>query len=159
MTEQTRDAAEKLGWKKPVALHTPLIPALNLSGRMDGDILKIKMSKSDPDSGILIHDTADEIRRKLKKAYCPEGVVENNPVIAITKLIVFRWKGSLHVKRPEKWGGDVHYSTYMELERDFIEKKLHPMDLKNAVADSLVEILSPVWEYFEKRPELLSWRV
>jgi len=152
-----RDAAEKLGWKKPVALHTPLIPALNLSGRMDGDVLSIKMSKSDPDSGILIHDSPEDIRRKLKKAYCPEGEVENNPVLDIARYIVFRWKGELRVLRPEKWGGDVRYTTYKELESDFRERKLHPLDLKNSVADALIEVLDPLWRYFESHPKVMSW--
>lgn len=152
-----RDAAEKLGWKKPVALHTPLIPSLNLSGRMDGDILSLKMSKSDPDSGVLIHDSPEDIRRKLKKAYCPEGEVENNPVLDISRYIVFRWKDELLVTRPEKWGGDIRYSSYKELENDFRARKLHPQDLKNAVANALIEMLNPLWRYFEQHPEVMAW--
>jgi tyrosyl-tRNA synthetase len=33
------------------------------------------MSKSDPDSAIFMEDTAEDVRRKIKKAYCKEGVV------------------------------------------------------------------------------------
>ena len=65
-----RDVADKLGWRKPIALHTPLLSSLTSTDRMD--MTDVKMSKSDPDSCIYIHDTPDEITRKMRKAYCPE---------------------------------------------------------------------------------------
>ncbi|NHJ33000.1 MAG: tyrosine--tRNA ligase, partial [Asgard group archaeon] len=34
--------------------------------------------------------------------------------------------------------------------------KLHPLDLKNAVAQELGKILEPVHKYFEKKPEKLE---
>lgn len=33
-----------------------------------------KMSKSDPDSAIFMEDTAEDVKRKIKKAYCPPEV-------------------------------------------------------------------------------------
>jgi tyrosyl-tRNA synthetase len=48
------------------------------------------------------------------------------------------------VKRDKKFGGDVSYNNYEEVEKDFIEKKLHPMDLKNAVAEEIIKILKPI---------------
>src|SRR5947209_13616102 len=47
-----RDVAPKLGWKPVVALHTPLLPALDGGGRMDP--VAGKMSKSRPDSSVQI---------------------------------------------------------------------------------------------------------
>jgi tyrosyl-tRNA synthetase len=41
-------------------------------------------------------------------------------------------------------------TSYSSLEKDFAEKKLHPMDLKNAVTESLIELLKPAREHFEK---------
>ena len=39
------------------------------------------MSKSDPNSGIFIHNTDDEIRKKINKAWCDErNYSENNPI-------------------------------------------------------------------------------
>jgi tyrosyl-tRNA synthetase len=64
-----RDVADKLGWKKPIALHTPLLSSLTSTDRMD--MTEVKMSKSDPDSCLYIHDSPEDIKRKLKKAYCP----------------------------------------------------------------------------------------
>ena len=48
-----------------------------------------KMSKSDPNSGIFIHNTDDEIRKKINKAWCDEGVIENNPILVIAETIIF----------------------------------------------------------------------
>ncbi len=149
-----RDAAEKLGWRKPIALHTPLLSGLKGGGRMDS--IEAKMSKSDLNSSILIHDSPEDIRRKIKKAYCPEGVVEGNPVMDIAKHIIFPQKGHLLIERPEKWGGNLEFRSYEDLEKIFAAKELHPMDLKNAVADALIELLEPVREYFKEHPENLN---
>ncbi len=147
-----RDVAEKLGWKKVVALHGHLISGLKGGGRMDP--AEAKMSKSDPDSTIYIHDTPEEIRRKIKRAYCPAGEVEGNPIMDIARIVLFPYYvDKLVIKRPEKWGGDVVYETYEDLERDFVAGELHPQDLKNAVAEELIRILAPVKEHFEKNPE------
>jgi tyrosyl-tRNA synthetase len=263
-----RDAAEKLGWKKPTALHTPLLSSLSKSGRMEmitgptggldhdalarridqdlnvlvdnealskdtrdllmgmkrmdqnkrhsalevliagkrrvggkttilsvlnkeeynGDLAfdndelhklnkhlnvarrelfsylgiededendTMKMSKSDPDSGIYLHDGEDDIRRKIKKAWCPEGVPDN-PVMEICKTIIFPYNGELKITRPEKWGGDLHFKTYDALRATFAKKQLHPADLKKEVANQMVEILSPFREYFKTQSKSLN---
>ncbi len=146
-----RDTAEKLGVKKPVALHTPIISSLKGTGRMDSskeidDILAdVKMSKSKPDSTIFLHDTPEEIRRKIKKAYCPARQVDLNPIIEINKYILFVRDGfELVVERPEKYGGTIIYSSIENLIKDFQEGKLHPADLKKATAEALIELLEPV---------------
>ena len=36
------------------------------------------------------------------------------------------------------------------MERDFVEGKLHPVDLKSNVADAINKLLQPVREHFEK---------
>ena len=54
------------------------------------------------------------------------------------------------VERPEKWGGNLEYSNYAELEKDFKDKQLHPADLKQAAAKHINELLVPVREHFEK---------
>src|SRR6476646_3058552 len=42
-----------------------------------------KMSKSNPLSSILIHDSEQEIYYKINKAYCPLGVSKDNPILEI----------------------------------------------------------------------------
>ena len=65
-------------------------------------------------------------------------------------------KDTLKVDRPAKFGGDVEFASYKEVEEAYRAGKLHPMDLKNSVASSLVKMLEPSRKYFEKRPELLA---
>lgn len=149
-----RELREKLGRKKFVAVHTPLLSSLQSTGRMD--IADAKMSKSNPDSCIFLHDSPDDIRRKIKKAYCPQKVIEGNPVIEIARYIVFHRFGKLEIVRDEKFGGNLTLTTPEELEKMFVEDKLHPADLKVAVADALVKILESVREYYSKHCENLE---
>jgi len=51
-----RDLQKRLGWKPVVAVHTPLLSGLKGGGRMDSPVSK--MSKSDPESAVFIHDSA-----------------------------------------------------------------------------------------------------
>jgi len=143
-----RDISEKLGWKKPIAVHTPLLGSLTGSERMES-----KMSKSSPGSCVFIHDSEEDIKRKIKNAYCPMEI-EGNPVIDICKYIVFREHESMTIERPGKYGGNLNL-TYDELLKVY-SKELHPADLKNAVSRYLIEILKPVREYFKKNPENLE---
>jgi len=50
----------------------------------------------------------------------------------------------LKIERPEKFGGNVSYDSFAKLEADFGAGKLHPMDLKNVVAENLVKIIAPI---------------
>ena len=135
-----REILPKLSCKSPVCVHTPLIPSLQGPGS--------KMSSSVPESLISVRDSEEDIRKKLNKAYCPVGEAENNPVLGIAQLIVFPRTGTLKIKREKKFGGDLTIKSYPELEKLYQEKKLHPMDLKNAVGEELVDILAPVRKLF-----------
>ena len=153
-----REIAEKTNGKKVIAVHTPLLPGLSGSGRMDAatGIFDGKMSKSKPESCIFIDDTPEEIRWKIKRAYCPPKIVEENPIIQMVKYIAFPKYGQLKVERSEKYGGDLEYSSYEELEKDYLSGALHPLDLKNAVSNVLVEMLKPVRSYAEKNPDIFN---
>lgn len=143
---------------KPVAVHHHLILGLGKppvwpvpKEQLQELWSALKMSKSKPDTCIFIHDSPDEIRRKIKQAFCPEGETEFNPILDWTKHLIFRDADSkMEIKRLEKFGGDVIYTSYKELEKDFAEKKLHPMDLKNSVAEKLIQILEPARKHFEQ---------
>ena len=154
-----RDVAEKLGFEKPVAIHTVILAGLKGSGRMDP--IEAKMSKSKEGSAIFVDDSEEEIRKKMKKAFCPPEI-EGNPVLQIAKHILFAYYvDKLIIPRPEKWGGDLVIDTYEELESIYAKGELHPMDLKMGVAESLVNILKPVRAYAEKNddiPKELGWK-
>ena len=144
-----RDVASKLGFKKPIAMHTPLLSALTGQNRMDP--IAGKMSKSNPDAGISIHDSPDDVRRKLKKAFCPMEDPDN-PVMEIVKYLIFPFHNGMKIDRSEKWGGALQYATFEELKNAY-GKELHPQDLKKAVADYVINMLEPIREYFKGNPK------
>jgi len=148
-----RDAAEKLGWKKPIALHTPLLVSLVGGGRMDP--VEAKMSKSSPESAVFMHDSPEDIWRKIKNAYCP-AEIEGNPITEMMRLIVFPRLGKVHIERPEKYGGPLDFGSFEELRDAYASGKLHPQDLKKGAADAMSEILRPVRDYFSKNPSNLE---
>ena len=53
------------------------------------------------------------------------------------------------MKRPDKFGGPVTYSSYGEMENDYIAGKLHPVDLKQSVANEIDAVVAPVRERFK----------
>jgi tyrosyl-tRNA synthetase len=158
-----REVFPKLGWRTPIAVHHHLLPGLQgpRSEGLDEDRemdLKVssKMSKSKPEGAIFIHDPREVIERKLLAAWCPQGVEEGNPVMEIAKYIAFRARKELRVERPAKYGGDVVYGSYEELARDFREGRLHPLDLKRAIAAVVDEAVDPVRRILASDPEYLS---
>lgn len=165
-----RDAAKDVGFPKPVAIHHHLLLGLSnlieehgavvgvLGEKKDNPdlntkealTLSLKMSKSKPDSAIFIHDSPEEIRRKVNNAFAPEGSVLWNPILDWTKhLIFYRENSSVSIIRKVEHGENITYTSYEDLEKDYQEKKLHPQDLKVAVAKWLIEKLEPARKYFD----------
>ncbi len=148
-----REVAPKLGYKKPVAVHHHMLmgltqPPIGLKG-VEAAIAK-KMSKSNPDSAIFMTDTEQEIYTKFKKAYCPPKQVHDNPVLEYCKYIIFEMVPEFIIERPEKYGGNLKFFDYNELERAYLNGKVHPLDLKNATAKYINQLLEPVREHFRK---------
>lgn len=112
-----------------------------------------KMSKSDPDSAIFMEDSEAEVNVKIKKAFCPPGVVEGNPILDYAKSIIFASKSDqLVIERAEQNGGTVVYNQYFDLENDYSQGKLHPGDLKSAVAKAINKLIEPVRKHFTTDP-------
>jgi tyrosyl-tRNA synthetase len=160
-----RDSAEKLNWQKPSCVHTPLL--IGLSGPTDSNRhldedsvvnrqIESKMSKSIPGTAIFVHDSPEDIKTKLKNAFCPPKQSSNNPVLEMARLAVLTNAKELAITRPAKYGGSETFSSYVELKKVYKQGKIHPLDLKNSVAQSLIEILEPVREHFKRKPELLE---
>ncbi|MDH5430616.1 MAG: tyrosine--tRNA ligase [Nitrosopumilus sp.] len=149
-----REIFPKMKWKVPVAVHHKLLPGLSKPADSNDDKILGKMSKSDPNSGIFVHNTDDEITKKISKAWCEEANIENNPLLEISKTVIFHEFDEIKVERPEKFGGNVSYTNYKQLEKDFVEKKLHPEDLKQTVGNYLVKVISPIREKLNLNDEL-----
>lgn len=157
-----RDVAKKLTIKPlkdkkgnviaPIAIHQVLIAGLTGPEKGSNDEESLKMSKSKPNSAIFVHDSPDEIRSKIKKAYGPPKEIKYNPLINWVKTLVF-WgeeKGRFEIKRPEKFGGDLVYTEVNKLVEDYRSGELFPLDLKNGLADWLIEKLEPARKHFEE---------
>ncbi len=147
---------------KPIAIHHHLLLGLSKPPEWPVDAEKLrelrtqmKMSKSKPGSAVFIHDTPDEIRQKIKKAFCPPEV-DFNPVLDWAEHLVFHNDNiTLHIDRTPENGGPLDFSSFEELKATYAEGKLHPVDLKNAVAQALIDLLEPVRARFEQ-PDLKS---
>ena len=135
-----REYHPKIGYKPRVEVMNPMIPGL----------VGKKMSASDEKSKIDLLDDEKTIRNKINGAECVAGDTDNG-ILAFLKHVIMTLKGdnktSFIVKRKKEHGGDLIYHKYEEIERDFMSKKLHPLDLKNAIADEIIELLSPIREH------------
>jgi len=149
-----REVFPKLKWNVPVAIHHKLLPGLTHQSSINDEKSLGKMSKSNPNSTIFIHDNQEEIEFKVNKAWCEEGKIENNPLLEISKQIIFRNYKEVKIERSGKFGGNVNYSDYLQMESDFKNKKLHPTDLKKTVSRLLPPILSNINEKLGLKQEI-----
>lgn len=130
-----REELPGLGFKAPICIHTPILVGL------DGN----KMSSSS-NNFISMDDNEKTVGKKIRKAFCPEGSIADNPVLALFKYHIIPRFNEITIERPEKFGGNLYYPDYDKLEADFGSKNLHPMDLKSAATDYINRILEPVRE-------------
>jgi len=146
-----REMLPKIGYKPRIEVMTPLIPGLTAGG---------KMSSSIKESKIDLIDDKETVNKKINNAFCQEGVIENNGVLAFVKYVLMTIKQDngeeFTIKRPEKWGGNVSYKSYEEIEKDFVAKKIHPMDLKNALAEEINKLLEPIRKKMHGKEELIK---
>lgn len=144
-----RENLPKLGYKARVEVMTPMLPGLQGT----------KMSSSDESSKIDLLDSPDTVKRKIQGAHCPIAIDENG-VLAFLKYVIMVNKKDknqeLIIRRPEKFGGNVAYSDYETLEKDYLTKKVHPVDLKNAVSEEVNKLLEPIRQKLEDKKDLIE---
>ncbi|MBR9705078.1 tyrosine--tRNA ligase [Candidatus Pacearchaeota archaeon] len=132
-----RESLPKIGYDSRIEIMTPLLPGL----------IGEKMSASDPNSKIDLLDDEETIKKKINKADFIEGNCDNG-IISFLEYFLMVIKGDnsekLLIKRPNKFGGDVSYLDIKSIKEDVISKKLHPQDLKLAVALEISNILSRI---------------
>ncbi|MFP4403469.1 MAG: tyrosine--tRNA ligase [Nanoarchaeota archaeon] len=148
-----REIGPKIGFYKPISIsHRMLLGLIQQNSEAENAVdraIELKMSKSKPDSAVFVTDTKDEIVKKINKAYCPEGIKEDNPILEYCKYIIFEKFDCFKINRPEKFGGDISFNSYNELENSFVKKELHPGDLKKSVGLYINEIIDPIRKHFE----------
>jgi len=137
----------QLGYKKRIHLMNPMVPGLTGG----------KMSASDEDSKIDLLDSAATVKKKISKAFCEEGNIDENGVLAFCKFVVFpvldlrEGNKGFVVERDEANGGNLCFTSYQSLEETFAKKELHPLDLKNALSQFMNKLLDPIRKKFEEK--------
>ena len=146
-----RDMASKWNWKKATCLHTPILSSLKASGvRMDS--FDHKMSKSDPNGALLLHDTLEKVQKKMKKAYLdPED--EQSPVYELAEHVVLPEFGHIRVTPNPKFGEPSTWNDLDSFRAAVMDGTLHPFDAKMGVAEGVAAGLSSIAEHFEANPE------
>ena len=110
------------------------------------------MSKSDPNSAIFMEDSREDVVRKIKLAFCPEKLIEDNPIIDYCRHIIFPALGEMTINRTEKNGGNISFKTCAAMEEAYSKGDLHPGDLKPAVTLAINNLLQPVRDHFNNDP-------
>lgn len=128
-----RDHLPDIGYDSPTALHTPILTSLEGGGD------KMSSSEGDP---IAMDDSREEIEDKILGAYCPPHL-EDNPVAEIYRYHVFPRFETIVVERPEKYGGNLEYSSYDEFADDIESGELHPQDAKEALVSYVDKLVEP----------------
>ncbi|MEM3154928.1 MAG: tyrosine--tRNA ligase [Candidatus Woesearchaeota archaeon] len=146
-----RENLPKIGYRSRIEIMTPLIPGLTPGG---------KMSSSERNSKIDLLDSEKVVNEKMNLAFCEPGVVENNGVLAFLKYVIMVHKHDRKeefvVERPEKFGGSIVYKSYDAIEMDYVAKKLHPMDLKKAVAKEINKLLDKIRKKSKGKEKLIK---
>ena len=144
-----REFLPKIGYKKRSHFMSHLIPGLGESG---------KMSSSEPNSKIDFFDTDKQIRKKISKAFCQDGVVEGNGLLALLKYVLFvkyeHENQDFVIERPEQYGGNISFSSYDEVENSFAKKELSSIDLKQGIATDIIKFVTPIREKLLENSEL-----
>lgn len=144
-----QESLGKVGYKTRAHLMNPMVPGL--AGG--------KMSASDPDSKIDILDTADAVKKKLRKAYAAAGEVEGNGIISFVEYVLLPLtalrrddgKGHFVIERSE--GESLVYTDIAQLKDDYKADRLTPQLLKAGASAALVELLAPIQAEFQASPE------
>ena len=144
-----RENHPKIGYKPRIEIMTPMLPGLQGA----------KMSASEESSKIDLLDSPEIVKKKIQHAHCPIAVEENGVLAFLKHVIMVNKednKQKLDIKRDEKFGGNVSYDTYEKLENDYLTKKLHPMDLKNAVSEEVNKLLDPIRKKMKGKESLIE---
>lgn len=149
-----REVAPLLGFEKPIIVsHHMLLGLLPPNDKSDDEsttdrAIRLKMSKSNPNSAIFMTDSSDEVVQKIKNAWCPEGETRENPILEYFKYLVFEKETSVTVSRKPEHGGNLTFKSYAELETIYSENGVHPLDLKLTLAELINAYLEPVRQHF-----------
>jgi len=144
------DHLPKIGYTRTRSyLMTSMIHSLGKGG---------KMSASDRKTKIDLLDSEADIREKCNKAFTVDGQLEENGMMDLFRYIIFQMPQTqgVTVRRPERYGGDIHFDTYEDMARSYLDKKVASVDLKVALGDYISNILRPLRDKIQSEyPDLV----
>ncbi|MGD2072702.1 MAG: tyrosine--tRNA ligase [Candidatus Thorarchaeota archaeon] len=132
-----RDYLPKIGYNPRIEVMTPIIPGL----------IGKKMSASEEKSKIDLLDDEKTVKNKIRNAEMSAGSPDNGVMQFLKYVIMTIKQDKKHkfiIKREKKYGGNLSYDNYEDVERDFVKKKLHPLDIKNSVAEVISDLLKTI---------------
>ena len=149
-----RDVADRWGWYKATCLHTPIISGLKSTGaRMES--FDHKMSKSDPNGAILLHDEDKKLAKKMRKAFLdPEQ--SDSPVYELIQHIILPEFGEVVVTPKPEFGQPSTWTDLESFKSAVADGTLHPFDAKMGVAAGVSRGLKAVASHFENNPDTLE---
>ncbi len=142
-----REQLPKLGYKKRIELMVPFLPGL----------VGKKMSASVEASKIGLMDSPETVQKKVKSADFIAGNSDNGTMGFFEKIafVLLQDKNEkLIIERPKKFGGNLEFETYKELEKAVIKETIHPLDVKNAAASQITNLLSEIESHREELEKL-----
>src|SRR3989344_215776 len=106
-----RENLPKIGYERKSEIKTPNIPGLVEGG---------KKSSSVEGSKIDVLDDEKTVNEKIKRAYCKEGEIDGNGVLAFLKNVIMVINEDnnekLVIERDEKFGGDLDFKNCLAKE-------------------------------------------
>jgi tyrosyl-tRNA synthetase len=132
-----RESLPKVMHHARVEVMNPMIPGL----------VGKKMSSSDVRTKIDLTDDEHTIKDKINKADCVAGNPDNGVMAFLRYVIMIIKQDSgekFLIERDKKYGGNLEFDNYEDIEQKFIKKELHPLDIKNAVAREISLLLEKV---------------
>lgn len=134
----------QLGYAKRIHLMNPMVPGLTGT----------KMSSSEEDSKIDLLDSPADVKKKIKRAFCEPGNIQENGLLSFVKHVLysmFKEDEGFEIKRKPENGGDATFLKYEDLEKAFQEEQVHPGDLKAAVETYINKLLEPIRKVFDDK--------
>ena len=74
---------------------------------------------------------------------------EANPILDMWEYLLNPALGNIVIERPEKFGGNLDFDSYKDLETAYLSGSLHPLDLKNGTASAFYDVVLPMQEACE----------
>ncbi len=142
-----REEVKSLGHNKPICIFLPLI-GLNQDGS--------KMSASDKNKVITIHDSIKSMRKKINSSYCPEKNIESNGLLDIVKFIILPVENEFIISRNPKFGSNSKYNNIDDIYKDYKSGNIHPADLKNSVSNYFEKYFITIQKHFKNKQKIIE---